>query len=120
MFFFFFFFQAEDGIRDRDVTGVQTCALPIYPWRHGWQPMEVAREVRRSANVATAGLSLMAIAADHANRVTSTLDSRWVAQLDDLDLPPVAAGDGWLAEWGRQIQLTWPEQVRSVVSLLAT
>src|SRR5207249_8939786 len=30
-FFFFFFFQAEDGIRDRNVTGVQTCALPIYP-----------------------------------------------------------------------------------------
>src|SRR5574343_664490 len=29
MFFWFFFFQAEDGIRDRDVTGVQTCALPI-------------------------------------------------------------------------------------------
>src|SRR5207248_7774644 len=26
----FFFFQAEDGIRDRTVTGVQTCALPIY------------------------------------------------------------------------------------------
>src|SRR5437867_8965302 len=25
----FFFFQAEDGIRDRTVTGVQTCALPI-------------------------------------------------------------------------------------------
>src|SRR2546429_3605088 len=28
--FFFFFFQAEDGIRDVAVTGVQTCALPIY------------------------------------------------------------------------------------------
>src|SRR5262249_60140788 len=27
---FFFFFQAEDGIRDWSVTGVQTCALPIY------------------------------------------------------------------------------------------
>src|SRR5699024_11450898 len=27
---FLFFFQAEDGIRDRNVTGVQTCALPIY------------------------------------------------------------------------------------------
>src|SRR3989475_7542784 len=26
----FFFFQAEDGIRDLTVTGVQTCALPIY------------------------------------------------------------------------------------------
>src|SRR6266498_5050449 len=31
LFLFFFFFQAEDGIRDADVTGVQTCALPI--WR---------------------------------------------------------------------------------------
>ena len=30
LFFFFFFFQAEDGIRDWSVTGVQTCALPIY------------------------------------------------------------------------------------------
>src|SRR5437762_8132580 len=28
---FFFFFQAEDGIRDTSVTGVQTCALPICP-----------------------------------------------------------------------------------------
>src|SRR5260370_41325037 len=28
--FFFFFFQAEDGIRDSSVTGVQTCALPIW------------------------------------------------------------------------------------------
>src|SRR5699024_5831695 len=26
----FFFFKAEDGIRDRNVTGVQTCALPIF------------------------------------------------------------------------------------------
>src|SRR5436305_11042350 len=31
--FDFFFFQAEDGIRDADVTGVQTCALPIYTSR---------------------------------------------------------------------------------------
>ena len=29
-YYFFFFFQAEDGIRDDLVTGVQTCALPIY------------------------------------------------------------------------------------------
>src|SRR5699024_12045785 len=27
--FLYFFFKAEDGIRDRNVTGVQTCALPI-------------------------------------------------------------------------------------------
>src|SRR5947209_12793637 len=29
LYYFFFFFQAEDGIRDIGVTGVQTCALPI-------------------------------------------------------------------------------------------
>src|SRR5215203_7348974 len=35
MLFFFFFFQAEDGIRDIGVTGVQTCALPISGCAHG-------------------------------------------------------------------------------------
>src|SRR5258708_18009540 len=42
----FFFFQAEDGIRDDLVTGVQTCALPIlihvdreYSWTHIWDDM---------------------------------------------------------------------------------
>src|SRR2546425_12543008 len=38
----FFFFQAEDGIRDKLVTGVQTCALPI--WCHGHA---AANELRR-------------------------------------------------------------------------
>src|SRR6266853_2154309 len=33
----FFFFQAEDGIRDLTVTGVQTCALPIF-WRQSRKP----------------------------------------------------------------------------------
>src|SRR5699024_11482987 len=35
-----FFFQAEDGIRDRNVTGVQTCALPISPFYRSY-PQEV-------------------------------------------------------------------------------
>src|SRR6266566_6418384 len=38
--FFFFFFQAEDGIRDYKVTGVQTCALPISN-PEGWPGFEV-------------------------------------------------------------------------------
>src|SRR2546422_10683468 len=42
VFMFFFFFQAEDGIRDVAVTGVQTCALPIYNER------VIARESRRT------------------------------------------------------------------------
>ena len=32
----FFFFQAEDGIRDYKVTGVQTCALPIWGGGFGY------------------------------------------------------------------------------------
>src|SRR5438105_5878319 len=42
-----FFFQAEDGIRDPLVTGVQTCALPICAVRHADDVLdsEVAREL---------------------------------------------------------------------------
>src|SRR5258708_7338781 len=43
---FFFFFQAEDGIRDDLVTGVQTCALPIY----GRRPAEPDRGRRRAGD----------------------------------------------------------------------
>src|SRR2546430_3986847 len=41
--FFFFFFQAEDGIRDLTVTGVQTCALPIL--------VELSRVARRRPEI---------------------------------------------------------------------
>src|SRR5436309_2148730 len=53
--FFFFFFQAEDGIRDFHVTGVQTCALPILlvadrlaglPLRHRFPARRVGQEPR--------------------------------------------------------------------------
>src|SRR3712207_9033018 len=45
--FEFFFFQAEDGIRDIGVTGVQTCALPIWDHdrkRSGWCRILDARD----------------------------------------------------------------------------
>src|SRR6266545_1537766 len=55
---FFFFFQAEDGIRDKLVTGVQTCALPIFTghrdtsrgWmaRHGLRPGKILWEVQEA------------------------------------------------------------------------
>src|SRR5207245_3651221 len=50
---FFFFFQAEDGIRDATVTGVQTCALPISrrpyaPCRGGSPPSHAGRPFRTS------------------------------------------------------------------------
>src|SRR5256885_4718657 len=48
--YFFFFFQAEDGIRDYKVTGVQTCALPISRTRlrdAGERDPDVQREPHR-------------------------------------------------------------------------
>src|SRR2546427_13245449 len=45
LFFFFFFFQAEDGIRDLTVTGVQTCALPIFS-QSGRRRVELERRRR--------------------------------------------------------------------------
>src|SRR6266516_5264529 len=44
--FFFFFFQAEDGIRYRTVTGVQTCALPIFDGARGERDRTVGDLVR--------------------------------------------------------------------------
>src|SRR6266498_957511 len=53
--FFFFFFQAEDGIRDADVTEVQTCALPILTvrisatdWCEGGVTAEDSVEIARA------------------------------------------------------------------------
>src|SRR5256884_1764880 len=45
VFVLFFFFQAEDGIRDVAVTGVQTCALPIFPAR---SPSHDSRRFQRA------------------------------------------------------------------------
>src|SRR2546430_3779598 len=48
----FFFFQAEDGIRDLTVTGVQTCALPISIVTLVWKPRKYrasSSRIRRSA-----------------------------------------------------------------------
>src|SRR5439155_26776552 len=45
----FFFFQAEDGIRDGHVTGVQTCALPIYFVTAGYLFVDADKQILRYA-----------------------------------------------------------------------
>src|SRR2546430_6776708 len=57
--YFFFFFQAEDGIRDLTVTGVQTCALPIYiltnyDWNWSAAEKEFKRAIELKPDYATA------------------------------------------------------------------
>src|SRR5205085_4340508 len=55
-FFFFFFFQAEDGIRDLTVTGVQTCALPISRKLAGVVPVREFSEGRYVVMVTRKGV----------------------------------------------------------------
>src|SRR5258708_25134428 len=47
---FFFFFQAEDGIRDDLVTGVQTCALPISIVAAGGKAVAVGGDVSKAGD----------------------------------------------------------------------
>src|SRR2546430_17728752 len=81
--YFFFFFQAEDGIRDLTVTGVQTCDLPISKgdgWRAGDRdPVWVA---------VVAGLDLDGIAVDRRRR----RDDRFA----DFGVPHAALGSSEL------------------------
>src|SRR5471032_1456504 len=71
--FYFFFFQAEDVIRDRDVTGVQTCALPIYPCRGNRHPGGRAEAGRRSRSAAKRGNPVRS----EERRVGKECRSRW-------------------------------------------
>src|SRR5688572_31706809 len=93
--FFFFFFQAEDGIRDLTVTGVQTCALPIYPmdftdarWparTRGMPPatgqIRIVRSMPADAIQAPSGLIAMSLIPDwlrsEERRVGKECRSRW-------------------------------------------
>src|SRR2546426_5747499 len=75
--FFFFFFQAEDGIRDYKVTGVQTCALPIWYWlisRRYWSSDPSSNEARLAV------FSCMAVSPlrrSEERRVGKECRSRW-------------------------------------------
>src|SRR2546426_7750147 len=84
--FVFFFFQAEDGIRDYKVTGVQTCALPIFPGnaagdrRRATRPHPCSFRRRRSehhAREAAPGGLADSAARSEERRVGKECRSRW-------------------------------------------
>src|SRR5215208_7459081 len=54
----FFFFQAEDGIRDGHVTGVQTCALPILVRENIVRHVEMGADHMRAAHEGTDEIGL--------------------------------------------------------------
>src|SRR5437868_9932228 len=86
----FFFFQAEDGIRDRNVTGVQTCALPIYAFARGQTVAGDSRECVEPSNPARKRVRPRTAERDRARtglhgrseerRVGKECRSRWAAE----------------------------------------
>src|SRR5438270_14045332 len=102
--FFFFFFQAEDGIRDLTVTGVQTCALPISCWDYhlrlpeflGW----IARRERAGSVVWNRADLLRwnchkGYLRDLAARDVATVPTRWLARGEEIDLRALLADAAW-------------------------
>jgi hypothetical protein len=87
-------------------------------WKGGWQPAELVRQVQRAANATTARLARVVITADHARRRSTTLDPRWIEQLDRLDLPAIDHTSGWLAEWVASEPVDWRVAVETVVAYL--
>src|SRR5439155_17231871 len=86
-FLFFFFFQAEDGIRDGHVTGVQTCALPISGVQSGSPsflnaPQTMSRFLRYSSRIcltcASSDSAATAASRSEERRVGKECRSRWL------------------------------------------
>src|SRR5271166_169217 len=79
---FFFFFQAEDGIRDGHVTGVQTCALPIS------RPHSRGRPSAYSARQGSTAPHWASQATRHANRSRPSPHSRAPISTSTTAAPP--------------------------------
>src|SRR5256885_695335 len=107
----FFFFQAEDGIRDYKVTGVQTCALPIFEGVGRVQLFGTERAMRvwvDPAKLISYGLSMG--------------DLTQAIQQQNMQIAPGRVGDAPIAPGQRvttpltvQGQLTSPEQFAAIV-----
>ena len=96
----FFFFQAEDGIRDYDVTGVQTCALPIWTKSGGMIALTVNGETRRTAATTIAelvrelDLDPAKVAVEHNGTIAprSELGVHTIASGDNLEIVHFVGG----------------------------
>src|SRR5439155_22082087 len=93
---FLFFFQAEDGIRDGHVTGVQTCALPILQRSCFLAPVWASRESRDCAG----GFAAPRRLPPHSNEQLSTVTFRRWARWNRL-APPRCVVLGFWAETPR-------------------
>ena len=76
--FFIFFFQAEDGIRDWSVTGVQTCALPIYRHFKVFQQYGLMEDFKMAVEeIHNRGMKVITDLRSEERRVGKECRSRW-------------------------------------------
>src|SRR3989442_4205545 len=103
----FFFFQAEDGIRDADVTGVQTCALPISQCRPDVAGDELLAQVFDVSGGCTGGqglaprrteVFLLADIADHGDDLAGV--SLLQPRNDDRSVQPARIGKHYFIRQG--------------------
>src|SRR5690349_22083308 len=101
-FFFFFFFQAEDGIRDLYVTGVQTCALPIsvstLPNSAGLRAIAPSSPDASLKYITRAGHSL-AITAWWSSSRRRTSQSAWVTRPLAMMVATIGRASGRARAW---------------------
>src|SRR2546426_12707854 len=88
---YFFFFQAEDGIRDYKVTGVQTCALPISASQARASTRltcssDRGRTIQRGTRPSTAALTQAAVSSTKASRPTIAASAPWIGPARMLTL----------------------------------
>src|SRR5436305_15069407 len=109
----FFFFQAEDGIRGADVTGVQTCALPISssisprasaPWARSrmWAsvPAKTSESVKRQTRGSRMVEAMRAFSRSEERRVGKEGRSRWLGSeekksCEEVDVQTYDVGYRW-------------------------
>lgn len=93
---------ASDELARLDPTIVHRAAerllldLVARLWADGWQPAELLRQGRRALSTGGSRLVALTVAVDNADRRASTLDRRWAAQVESLDLPPADGRSGWV------------------------
>src|SRR5690606_40823542 len=99
--YLFFFFQAEDGIRDFHVTGVQTCALPIYGCVGALTSNQLCRTASRTGNLPT----LTGLEFDTVNRASQrNVTQRQSAARTDRSVhrsEERRVGKEWRTRWSR-------------------
>src|SRR5690606_40074665 len=75
-------FQAEGGIRDFHVTGVQTCALPIWP--DGRRPGPAARQETAAPRQTRMTTTAAARATHHGRQESTAMQPQWTPTADDI------------------------------------